>query len=270
MTAKNAKSKAVQSSTPEVRLIFSVVVPAYKEAANLKQLYEEIVQSLAPLRCTWERIIVDDGSPNRTWECIVGLQQRDFRVRGVPLFGNFGDTSMCSWPGSRRREGLPFHPYHLVHMLPQGIQICAQLAHEFGVSAVRLSDFRLSEMIWPLRPKPLALAPFAPTAREVFERRGIFSNRWTLEIPSGNPDLALWQVCRTLERLDAGVHELTCHPAYEDSMLEARYSYVAGRHNELTILEHANPCQFLVTAGIEQTTFRDPSASFTQKDEVFD
>jgi predicted glycoside hydrolase/deacetylase ChbG (UPF0249 family) len=157
-----------------------------------------------------------------------------------------------------------------VHMLPQGIQICAQLAHEFGGGAVRLSNFRLSEMIWPLRPKALALAPLVPTAREVLKRSAVFCNRSTLEIPPGNPDLALRRVCRTLERLDAGVHELICHPAYEDSMLEARDTYVAGRHNELAVLEHANLRQFLEIASIEQTTFRDLSASLTQKDEVFD
>jgi predicted glycoside hydrolase/deacetylase ChbG (UPF0249 family) len=140
-----------------------------------------------------------------------------------------------------------------VHMLPEGTQICAKLAHEFGVGAVRLSNFRLSEVLWPLRPKALALAPFVPSARGVFQRGGVFCNTSTLEIPPGNPDPALRQVCRTLERLDAGVHELICHPAYEDSVLEARDTYVVGRRNELTVLEHPKLRAFLETAGIEQT-----------------
>src|SRR5208283_933011 len=113
-----------------------------------------------------------------------------------------------------------------VHMLPEGTRICAKLALEFGVGAVRLSNFRLSEVLWPLRPKALALAPFVPSARGVFQRSGVFCNTSTLEIPLGNPDPALQQVCTTLERLDAGVHELICHPAYEDSVLEARDTYV--------------------------------------------
>jgi len=170
-------------------------------------------------------------------------------------------------------HGCPFTfitSHQHVHMLPQGIQICAQLARQFGIGAVRLSNFRLPEMIWPLRPKALALAPFVPTARELFNRSGVISNRTTLEIPPGNPDLALQHVCRTLERLDAGVHELICHPGYEDSVLKARDTYVAGRHNELTVLEHAKVRAFLGTAGIERTTFRDLSASSTQKDKVLD
>jgi hypothetical protein len=53
-------------------------------------------------------------------------------------------------------------------------------------------------------------------------------------------------------------------------MLEARDTYVAGRHNELAVLERANLRQFLETARIEQTTFGDLSAFLTQKDVVFD
>jgi polyisoprenyl-phosphate glycosyltransferase len=90
MTDNNATLRAVQSSTRTDLPILSIVVPAYKEAANLEQLHEELVQSLTLLRCTWELIIVDDGSPDRTWECIVGLQRRDSHVRGIRLSRNFG------------------------------------------------------------------------------------------------------------------------------------------------------------------------------------
>jgi polyisoprenyl-phosphate glycosyltransferase len=90
MTDNNAMLSAVQSPNPADLPILSVVVPAYKEAANLEHLHEELVQSLTPLRCAWELIIVDDGSPDRTWECIVGLQRRDSRVRGLRLSRNFG------------------------------------------------------------------------------------------------------------------------------------------------------------------------------------
>src|SRR5208283_422953 len=109
-----------------------------------------------------------------------------------------------------------------VHMLWQGTRICAKLGHEFGVGTVRLTDFRLREMLRPLRPKALALTPFVPTARKILQRTGVFCTTSTLEIPPGNPGSALQQVCGTLARLDGGVHELICHPAYEDSVLEAR------------------------------------------------
>lgn len=68
----------------------SIVVPAYKEETNLKPLYGELVLSLQPLLCDWEFIIVDDGSPDHTWERIVELRDNDSRVRGLRLSRNFG------------------------------------------------------------------------------------------------------------------------------------------------------------------------------------
>jgi polyisoprenyl-phosphate glycosyltransferase len=85
----NTMLRTVQPS-PAESPILSVVVPAYKEAANLEHLYQELLQNLTSLWCTWELIIVDDGSPDRTWECIVGLQEKDSRVRGIRLSRNFG------------------------------------------------------------------------------------------------------------------------------------------------------------------------------------
>jgi glycosyltransferase involved in cell wall biosynthesis len=70
--------------------ILTVVVPAYKEAANLEHLHAELVRSLTPLLCSWELILVDDGSPDQTWERIVGLHEKDPHVRGFRLSRNFG------------------------------------------------------------------------------------------------------------------------------------------------------------------------------------
>ncbi len=148
-----------------------------------------------------------------------------------------------------------------VHMLPEGARICAKLAHEFRVAAVRLANFKISEMFWPLRPKAAALAAFVPTARRIFEGRRICFNTSTLEIPPGNPDSALRLVSGTLERLEAGVHELVCHPAYEDSVLESRDTYVTGRRAELAVLENSKLRACLEYSGIEQSTFRELSSS---------
>ena len=154
-------------------------------------------------------------------------------------------------------------------MLPEGARICAKLAHEFGVGSVRLTNFQISEMLWPLRPKALALAAFVPTARGILGRSGVFFNTSTLEIPPGNPDSALRQVSGTLRRLDAGVHELVCHPAYEDSILESRDTYVAGRRNELIVLEHGKLRAYLGSSGIRQTTFRDVSTSGSSATDLY-
>ena len=70
--------------------VLSVVVPAYKEAGNVEQLYQQLLQALSPLGWPWELIVVDDGSPDGTWEHIVELHDRDPRVKGLRLSRNFG------------------------------------------------------------------------------------------------------------------------------------------------------------------------------------
>jgi chitin disaccharide deacetylase len=144
-----------------------------------------------------------------------------------------------------------------VHMLPQAAQICTKLAHEFEVRAVRLSNFRVSEMLWPLRLKGLALSTFAATAADVLKRSNVYSNASILEIPPGTPDRTATQLCGIIKRLDSGVHELVCHPGYVDSLLKARDPYVAERPGELAVLTDAKLSEYLETAGIEHTTFRE-------------
>jgi len=82
--------RTVSSPPSSESPVVSVVVPAYKEAKNVGRLYDELARSLTSLGCTWELIIVDDGSPDGTWEFIVRLQERDPRVKGVRLSRNFG------------------------------------------------------------------------------------------------------------------------------------------------------------------------------------
>jgi predicted glycoside hydrolase/deacetylase ChbG (UPF0249 family) len=144
-----------------------------------------------------------------------------------------------------------------VHMLPGAAEVCARLAHEFGVGAVRLSNFRLSEMLSPARPKAMALTPFVPAARKILKRSGVFYNQSILEIPPGKPDRALQQVSGIIKRLGGGVHELVCHPGYVDSQLEARDPYVTGRLAELAVLLNPALNAFLENIGIQRTTFRE-------------
>lgn len=88
--ADNPILAAFQRSHGTGAPVLSIVVPAYREAANLDHLHEALVQCMAPLWCTWELILVDDGSPDGTWDRIVDLHERDSRVRGFRLSRNFG------------------------------------------------------------------------------------------------------------------------------------------------------------------------------------
>ena len=74
---------------PETPLL-SLVTPAWRETENLPKLHAEIVQVLDAAGIEWEWIIVDDHSPDATWDTVLQLSLRDPRVRGVRLARNAG------------------------------------------------------------------------------------------------------------------------------------------------------------------------------------
>ena len=57
----------------------SVVVPTYREAANVPVLFERVKAALEGL--PWEMIVVDDDSPDGTSEVAFGLAASDRRLR---------------------------------------------------------------------------------------------------------------------------------------------------------------------------------------------
>ena len=61
--------------------MISIVVPAYNEERNLDVLYARLLGQLDKLRIHWELVIVDDGSPDGTWNTIMRLSERDIRTR---------------------------------------------------------------------------------------------------------------------------------------------------------------------------------------------
>ena len=67
----------------------SFVSPAYRESKNLPVLYDQIKEVMESLGRTWEWVIVDDHSPDDTFDVITELSQRDDRVRGVRLARNY-------------------------------------------------------------------------------------------------------------------------------------------------------------------------------------
>lgn len=71
-------------------ILISVVAPAHNEEGNLRKLHEEVARALDPLALSWELVIVDDGSRDRTWAEIESLHRHDQRVQGLRLSRNFG------------------------------------------------------------------------------------------------------------------------------------------------------------------------------------
>ena len=69
----------------------SLVAPVFDEEQNLEPLYQQVAEALAGL--SFELVLVDDGSRDRSAAIIRALHERDPRVRGVFFARNRGQTA---------------------------------------------------------------------------------------------------------------------------------------------------------------------------------
>jgi len=88
----------------ENRTKLSVVVAEYKGASMMDELLARIGNSLEGKVDSYEVILVNDCSPDNTWECMKRACARDSRVKGVNLSRNFGENYAIT-AGLRYAEG---------------------------------------------------------------------------------------------------------------------------------------------------------------------
>jgi undecaprenyl-phosphate 4-deoxy-4-formamido-L-arabinose transferase len=75
---------------PNCLLHLSVVIPVYRSEAALPTLVQRIHPVLVALACKYELVLVNDGSPDRSWEVIEQLSAQHSWVRGIRLMRNYG------------------------------------------------------------------------------------------------------------------------------------------------------------------------------------
>ncbi len=70
--------------------MLSIVIPLYREGMHLVATLKETLASLDTLGMAYELILVDDGSPDNTWQVIADQSQLFPAIKGIRLSRNFG------------------------------------------------------------------------------------------------------------------------------------------------------------------------------------
>jgi dolichol-phosphate mannosyltransferase len=70
--------------------VLSVVIPVYRGADCLDELYRRLVASLSEISPDFEIVLVEDCGPDSSWQGIKALASADERVRGLQFSRNFG------------------------------------------------------------------------------------------------------------------------------------------------------------------------------------
>ncbi len=68
----------------------SIVSPVYRGEKMVKELVDRIVSSVVAITNNYEIILVNDASPDNSWDAIVAECKKNNRVKGINLSRNFG------------------------------------------------------------------------------------------------------------------------------------------------------------------------------------
>lgn len=71
----------------------SVIVPVFNEEESLPELCEWISKVMDQHALSYEVILVDDGSTDRSWEVIERLHERKTQVKGIRFQRNYGKSA---------------------------------------------------------------------------------------------------------------------------------------------------------------------------------
>ncbi|MDM8521160.1 glycosyltransferase family 2 protein [Anaerolineales bacterium HSG6] len=69
---------------------YSIVAPCYNEEENLNELYRRITEVMEQTQESWELVLVNDGSADRTLDLMIDLHAQDSRVHYINFARNFG------------------------------------------------------------------------------------------------------------------------------------------------------------------------------------
>lgn len=79
--------------TQEKGIAISVVVPLYNEEESLPELCQWISRVMDSHGFTYEIILIDDGSEDKSWVAVQGLSQKNQSIKGIKFNRNYGKSA---------------------------------------------------------------------------------------------------------------------------------------------------------------------------------
>ena len=128
--------------------LHSIVIPIYQESAYFAQVFFTLNQVVKSLHISYEFVIVDDGSPDNSWQVIQNLaRQHPSIITAVRLSRNFGkENALCAGLEIAKGDAVIVMDGDLQHppeLIPKMIHLWHQSNADI-VEAVKVSRGRES------------------------------------------------------------------------------------------------------------------------------
>jgi len=196
-----------------------------------------------------------------TWSAFVSRYLRG-RIRRRDI-----ETEMRAQIESVRRADLGvshLDGHQHLHMLPGILPLVANLAHEYGIGALRYPRQKRDQAaIGSLARLRRRAAEKALLAACSFGARGISSNRLLIADDfRGLTEAGHWDsdtLARTVADIDGGLTEICCHPGTDNAIGE-RFPWGYQWEQELAALTSAEVAAAVAESRVTLTTYRDSLA----------
>ncbi|MFN3150465.1 glycosyltransferase family 2 protein [Bremerella sp.] len=83
----------VKSSVTAYSCDLSIVIPCFNEAEGIALTIQRLIQVIESIHSSFELVLINDGSTDRTWAIIAEMAAGDQRIRGANLSRNFGQDA---------------------------------------------------------------------------------------------------------------------------------------------------------------------------------
>jgi undecaprenyl-phosphate 4-deoxy-4-formamido-L-arabinose transferase len=152
-------------------LTVSVVIPVYRAALTLRELYGQLSITMQQIAPTFEIIFVEDCGGDESWSVITELAEADQRVRGIRMSRNYGQhNALLCGVRAARYDVIVTMDDDLQHPVSEIAQLLAALGPDVDVVYGAPQDEQhgfLRDVASRLTKLALASAMGAETARNV-------------------------------------------------------------------------------------------------------